>query len=505
MNKKIISLLDAKKIALKHKNDKRKIILCHGTFDLLHTGHFKHLEKAKSKADILFVSITADKYVLKGPGRPVFNETLRSENLASIEYVDYVFINNSETAIESIDSVKPHFYAKGSDYKNLEDDVTGNIKKEFEAVKKYNGDILYTDEITFSSSSLINEFFSSFSDEVKDFLGFAKNIISENNLFNKIESFKSKNVLVIGDAIIDEYIYVDPLGQTGKSNILAVNMLYSEKYAGGSIAVANHVSSFANNVDVISGIGSDDDGGNFLIKKTNKNVNCNFFKTSQLTLTKKRYLDQDLNKFFEVYEYGINEKKANEREKIYEFLKNNINNYDLVIVPDFGNGFIDSKMIKILQSKAKFLAVNTQINSGNRGYHVIGRYNKANFISINEPEARLATHNRNDPIESIASKIKESITISDFITITLGKKGVFSLGRNNESIRIPALSFNVIDRIGAGDAFLSLSSLSLSSGLSLLESTFIGSIAAALDVQIVCNKESVSKIKLKKYISTLLK
>ena len=82
---------------------------------------------------------------------------------------------------------------------------------------------------------------------------------------------------------------------------------------------------------------------------------------------------------------------------------------------------------------------------------------------------------------------------------------MFSLGTGKDSIRVPALSLGVVDRVGAGDAFLALSSISLASGLTIEESSFIGSIAAAIDVQIVCNKEYVSDVRLKKYISTLLK
>jgi bifunctional ADP-heptose synthase (sugar kinase/adenylyltransferase) len=311
--------------------------------------------------------------------------------------------------------------------------------------------------------------------------------------------------MIIGDAIVDEYNYVEPLGQTGKGNILSVNHLYTEKYAGGSIAVANHLANFAGKIDLVCGIGSNDDLGNFLKNSSSSNVNCNFFNTSEYTLVKKRYIDQDLNKYFEVYSSGPSYIEEKVESQVIDFLKENLEKYDLIVVPDFGNGFITNRMARVIQESPGFLAVNTQINSGNRGYHVIGKYQKANYISINEPEARLATHNKIDPIESIANEIKNKITKSDYISITLGKNGLYSLGKNNDSVRVPALSLGVVDRVGAGDAFLALSSISLASGLTIEESSFIGSIAAAIDVQIVCNKEYVNDIRLKKYISTLLK
>ena len=505
MTKKIIDIKQAGLLAANLKKQKKKIVLCHGTFDLLHTGHIKHMQNAKAQGDILFVSITADSFVLKGPGRPVFNEQLRLDNIAALESVDYVFINHSQTALISIDAIKPSYYAKGSDYKNSSEDVTGNIEKEINAVKLHGGSIYFTNEITFSSSALINDYFSSFNDEVKDFLNFFKNKNSDQDLFEKIDSFKDKSVMIIGDAIVDEYNYVEPLGQTGKGNILSVNHLYTEKYAGGSIAVANHLANFARKIDLVCGIGSNDDLGNFLKNSSSSNVNCNFFKTSEYTLVKKRYIDQDLNKYFEVYSSGPSYIEEKVESQVIDFLKENLEKYDLIVVPDFGNGFITNRMARVIQESSGFLAVNTQINSGNRGYHVIGKYQKANYISINEPEARLATHNKIDPIESIANEIKNKITKSDYISITLGKNGLYSLGKNNDSVRVPALSLGVVDRVGAGDAFLALSSISLASGLTIEESSFIGSIAAAIDVQIVCNKEYVNDIRLKKYISTLLK
>tara|TARA_B100000035_G_scaffold36111_1_gene27274 strand:- start:6726 stop:8243 length:1518 start_codon:yes stop_codon:yes gene_type:complete len=505
MTKKIIDIKQAELLAADLKKQKKKIVLCHGTFDLLHTGHIKHMQNAKAQGDILFVSITADSFVLKGPGRPVFNEQLRSDNIAALESVDYVFINHSQTALLSIDAIKPSYYAKGSDYKNSSEDVTGNIEREINAVKLHGGSIYFTNEITFSSSALINDYFSSFNDEVKDFLNFFKNKNSDQDLFEKIDSFKDKSVMIIGDAIVDEYNYVEPLGQTGKGNILSVNHLYTEKYAGGSIAVANHLANFAKKIDLVCGIGSNDDLGNFLNNSSLPNVSCNFFKTSEYTLVKKRYIDQDLNKYFEVYSSGPSYIEEKVESQVIDFLKENLEKYDLIVVPDFGNGFITNRMAKVIQESPGFLAINTQINSGNRGYHVIGKYQKANYISINEPEARLATHNKIDPIESIANEIKNKITKSDYISVTLGKNGLYSLGKNNESVRVPALSLGVVDRVGAGDAFLALSSISLASGLTIEESSFIGSIAAAIDVQIVCNKEYVNDIRLKKYISTLLK
>ena len=88
---------------LKKQKKKGKIIaLSHGVFDLLHPGHIFHFEQAKTKSDILVASITADKYVLKGPGKPFFNEQLRAHSLASLEMIDFVIITNEKSAVSTI-------------------------------------------------------------------------------------------------------------------------------------------------------------------------------------------------------------------------------------------------------------------------------------------------------------------------------------------------------------------------------------------------------------------
>ena len=144
MKNKIHNLQNLSKIISKEKKKLRKIVHCHGVFDLLHVGHIKHLKKAKELGDKLVVTLTADKFVNKGPGRPVFNQVLRSESLAALEMVDFVAINETPTAVYPINLIKPNFYCKGKDYKNSNDDLTGEIKNEIKVLKKYKGKITKT-------------------------------------------------------------------------------------------------------------------------------------------------------------------------------------------------------------------------------------------------------------------------------------------------------------------------------------------------------------------------
>lgn len=505
-NNKILSIdaLASKAVELKKNN--KKIILCHGTFDLMHGGHIKYLQKAKSKGDFLFVTVTADEYVNKGPGRPVFNDSLRAENLAALECVDFVGVNHELTAVGMLKQIRPDLYVKGSEYQKPEEDVTGNIQKEIDAVREGGGDIFYTNEITFSSSSLINDHFDVFAPETKAFLSQFKEKYTDKEIQDQIGSLIDLNVLVVGDIIIDQYHYVSPLGQTGKGNVLAVQYESEEQFAGGSIAVANHTSQFVNKVTLLSALGDRDSHEVYIRSKLEKNITpvFTYFKDAP-TLTKRRFVDGDLTKLFEIYFYQDEPAFIDDGKFVENWLHDHVSEYDLVIVADFGNGFISPKMREIICNKANFLAVNTQINSGNRGYHAITNYKQANYISLNEPEIRLATHNRHDSIEHVANEVIKKLGAKQ-CAVTRGTKGVVMLDEDKKSFyRVPALSSRVVDRIGAGDAFLSLSSICLAGGLDSQIANFVGSVAAAMDVQIVCNREPINSVSLKKYISTLLK
>ncbi|HEX22754.1 MAG TPA: cytidyltransferase, partial [Chromatiales bacterium] len=121
-----------------------RVVLCHGTYDLMHIGHIKHLQAARKLGDRLLVTLTADAFVNKGPDRPVFTETLRGESIAALDCVDGVAINAAETAIDVIEALRPHVYVKGSDYIRAQDDVTGNIRREQAAVEGVGGRIHFT-------------------------------------------------------------------------------------------------------------------------------------------------------------------------------------------------------------------------------------------------------------------------------------------------------------------------------------------------------------------------
>ena len=134
---------------------KRKVILCHGVFDVVHPGHIRHLAYAKTKAEILIVSITTDKHIKKGVYRPHIPETLRALNLAAFEMVDYVLIDKNPTPLENLSLIKPDFFAKGFEYTSI--GLPDATQEEAEVVESYGGEMIFTPgDVVYSSSNLLN-------------------------------------------------------------------------------------------------------------------------------------------------------------------------------------------------------------------------------------------------------------------------------------------------------------------------------------------------------------
>ncbi|HOW90602.1 MAG TPA: adenylyltransferase/cytidyltransferase family protein, partial [Elusimicrobiales bacterium] len=224
-HKKVHAIEELARIVERHKSHGKTVVHCHGVYDLMHPGHIKHLEAARAQGDILVVTITPDRYVNKGPGRPVFNEHLRAESIAALACVDHVAINSWPTAVEPIDLLKPSVYIKGSDYAAPERDITGGILHEREAVERHGGRLHFTDEITFSSTELLNKFFSVFPEKTKEFLEKFKTSYSSDAVIEQMKKLSAMRVLLIGDTIIDEYHYCRGLGKASKENMICTKFI----------------------------------------------------------------------------------------------------------------------------------------------------------------------------------------------------------------------------------------------------------------------------------------
>lgn len=331
-------------------------------------------------------------------------------------------------------------------------------------------------------------------------IGYVKRKYTLDRLGSILEKFRNIRVAIIGDAIIDEYHFVIPKGRATKDPILSVEYVNHEAYAGGILAIANHVSNFVDEVLCVTFIGDREDRRDFITNSINKSVRLKFFvKENSPTITKRRYLDSLRNeKLFKV-EY-INDapiSEASEREFV-RFLEQELPKYDVVMVGDFGHGIITENVIKVLEEKSKYLAVNAQSNSSNLGFNYVTRYHSPAFVSMDIHELRYAVADKFGEVTVLMNKLYAKAAFEKFL-VTMSKRGSGYFNRGIVTFS-PAFVTRPQDTVGAGDAVFSITTLFAYIGLDDLI-PFVANCAGGVAVSYLGNKESVDKQKMLAFIS----
>ncbi|HLW67464.1 MAG TPA: PfkB family carbohydrate kinase [Gemmataceae bacterium] len=503
--KKIHSIQDLERVLAGLRSEGRRVVHCHGVFDPLHIGHIRHFEQARKLGHVLVVTITPDRFVNKGPHRPVFPEELRAEAVASLECVDFVAVNQWPMAIEAIERLQPDVFAKGSEFRNKAD-RTGAIPLEQEAVERVGGRIEFTEDITFSASNLVNRHFQVFPKEVTDYLTGFSGRYSAQTIFDYLEGIRPLKILLVGEAIIDEYHYCEAIGKSSKEPTLAVKSLTMETFAGGVLAPANHLANFCDRLELLGMLGDRDTKEDFIDQRLDARVRRRFHhRADSPTIVKRRFIESYFfAKLFEVYEMNDAHMMESDHDAVYAMIKEHIADFDMVIVFDFGHEMIGPKTVKLLCDEARFLAVNTQSNAGNHGYHTVSKYPRADYFCVAEMEMRLDARDRRGDLHSMLGQTAHRLGCQAAV-VTCGRKGCLCFGRDEGFVQVPALAGKVVDRVGAGDAFLSLTAPCVYQRAPLEIVGFIGNAAAAQAVTIVGNRESIEKKPLVRYIEHLLK
>jgi rfaE bifunctional protein nucleotidyltransferase chain/domain len=484
----------------------QRVVQCHGVFDLVHPGHIHHFAAAREQGDLLIVTITPDRFVNKGPGRPVFNERLRAESIAALEVVDLVAVNEWPTAVEAIQRLRPNVYVKGSDYADEDSDLTGKISDERRAVEEAGGRIHFTDDITFSSSGLLNEHFPVYPEEARDFLRGFRQRYTADDVIGLLKGVSGLRVLVIGDTIIDEYHYCEAMGKSPKELLVTTRYLREEHYAGGILACANHLAGFCERVDVVTCLGTRDSREEFIRGHLKPNVTPTFFyRPDTGTVIKRRFVEQAfLSQVFEIAFLDHADLPDAVGRQVERHLRQVVAGYDLVLVADYGHGFLGRDLINVLAGESRFLAVNVQTNSANIGFNLITKYPRIDYICIDEPEIRLAAHDRFSPVDELIRRLAKEVNGRRF-SITRGHRGAMTSGESEGVFEIPVFSREIVDRVGAGDAYLAVTAPCVAAGYPMDVVGFIGNAVGALAVRIIGNKTAVEPVPLFKFITALLK
>ena len=326
------------------------------------------------------------------------------------------------------------------------------------------------------------------------------------SVFEPLYQAQKLKVLVIGEAIIDIYHFSEVIGKAGKEPTLVAKEAHNKTYAGGILALANHLSDFCDEIMCLTYLGEKAEYQDVIQSSLKPNVKMiPIYKNNSPTIVKRRFVEEYLRqKLFEVYEINDDFLESNQNNLLQQHLNTLLPQYDLVIVADYGHGLLDNHAIETIAAKAKFLAINTQSNAGNNGFNCISKYPRANFVSIATRELQLNYRQKHLSIPEQLKRLMEDHNYKT-VMITNGKNGVY-VSRKNELIQeVPAFVNTVVDRVGAGDAVLAIASLYAYQGVPTELIGFISNVVGAEAVGIMGNEKYIEKVTLMKHITHLLK
>lgn len=330
-----------------------------------------------------------------------------------------------------------------------------------------------------------------------------KNSFAE--ILENLKRAKSLKILVIGDTIIDEYMYCDLIGRSLKEAILRVKYLSTERFAGGVIAVANHLGSFCNNVTMLTVLGAGSKNEAFIKSQLLPKVKPVFFRREDaVTVVNKRIVREAfLEKFFGIYEINDAPIPKSVEDLIGKSLDSLLPAHDLVIVMDYGFGLMTPAIVEKVTVESKFLALNVQTNSVNLGFNLVTKYKWADYVSESDPELRLAAGQKFAPIRELTPMIFSGMNLK-LIAVTLGPAGSLSYDGKN-FYAVPVFNTKALDRVGAGDAYFAYSAPQAFLGIDPLTVGFFGNVAGGIAIDIVCNRKPVTDSAFLNFAKTLLK
>ena len=355
----------------------------------------------------------------------------------------------------------------------------------------------------FSSTRLLNEYFSVLSEGQRDYLKGLGEQVAADDVLGWLDRLKSTRVMVVGEAIIDEYHYCVPDAMSNKTPTLSARFESAESFAGGVVAVGNHLVGLAGDVHVLACGGTDDDGETAFHAAPGVRV-TRMSRSDAPTVRKRRFVHRFLNqKLFEVTFLDDRPIDAGAERVFLEMIDAHAPGADVVIVLDFGHGFFTPRIVERLRERSSFLAVNAQINSSNKGFNSIRKYRRADYISVDEYEMRLPYGDRYGELGDLIQAAREE-TGCQRINVTLGDRGSLYFD-GADFHRAPILTNRTVDALGAGDAFLAVTAPLVHAGAPGAIVPFVGNCMGGLMAQIVGHRTPVDAVDLKRFIGTLLK
>ncbi len=463
---------------------KKKVIMCHGTFDVVHPGHIRHLIYARSKGDILVASLTSDEHIRKANFRPFVPEELRAMNLAALETVDYVIIDPNPTPIENLKTLQPDYFAKGYEYVN--GGLHPRTEEEVKVLESYGGEVIFTPgDIVYSSSNLIETAPPNLRTEKLLALMEAEGLGFQ-DFHAALSKIAGLRVHVVGDTIVDSYTHTTLIGGNTKTPTFSVRRDHQDDFAGGAAVVAKHLRAAGAEV-VFSTVLGDDAFKDFVLDEmSDAGVDCRaIVDPTRPTTNKNAFIagGYRLLKVDTLDNRTISDKILAELQQGVEQTRS-----DALVFSDFRHGIFDRRTIPALIEaipEGVYRVADSQVASrwGN-----ILEFHGFDLITPNEREARFALGDQDSVVRPLGRLLYDRAGCKTLI-LKLGDRGsiVYRQRPNREDVRsflvVDSFTDNVLDAVGAGDALLAYSTLAMVATGNEVIAAVLGSFAAAVECE----------------------
>ena len=457
----------------------RKVIMCHGTFDLVHPGHIRHLIYAKSKASILVASLTCDAHIEKANHRPFVPQELRAMNLAALEVVDYVIVDYNAKPLENLQIIQPDYFAKGYEYN--QGGIHPKTFEEKEVVEGYGGELLFTPgDIVYSSSAIIETSPPNLAYHKLGSLMDAEGITFD-DLRLAATSLAGIKIHVVGDTIVDSYSYCTLIGGNTKTPTFSLKFDRQVNFVGGAGIIAKHMKKANADVTFTTVLGNDSLKGFVLRDLEESGIRCNAVIDPTRPTTQKNLFTAGgyrLLKVDSVDNRSISERIAN---TFVEHIANT--KADAIVFSDFRHGIFNGSTIPQLTKAIPPGPLRIADSQVATRWGNILDFQGFDLITPNEREARFALGDQDSIVRPLALDLYRRASCK-YLILKLGERGIITYRAPDPNVRsffiVDSFAEHVVDAVGAGDALLAYSTLALVGTKHPLIASILGSVAAAM-------------------------
>lgn len=313
-----------------------------------------------------------------------------------------------------------------------------------------------------------------------------------------VESLSTLKVLVVGDTIFDRYSSLKVQGLTSKNRIISGRFLSEETHCGGALAVFRHVKQFTPHAKFLSLVGTEPWVDPLLRETVLPAEDLLIRDPAFTTIIKQRFVEplskgKELIKLFAVNFIDDHPPASAVLAQVRARLAAALSEVDVIVVADFGHGLLQADLRELLQEASPFLALNCQTNSNNHGFNIITRqYRRADAFSLDQQELMLSCGHRHIDYAAELDALRLTLA-AEYAWLTRGAVETFGHHTGHASCCCPPLASEVVDAVGAGDAFFSVAALAAARRLPVSIGTFLGQLAGAQAVKIVGNATPISR------------